>query len=93
MEFAIMPFISPLGIEGQTYGRVFGEAELLDIAIPVTDGDEEFFGAISRRIHTQVPVVNIKLQESVVYKRPHLWGYIHAGRSPAPYSAATKAPP
>src|SRR4029077_18927915 len=77
VEFAIVPLVSTLGIEDQIHVRIFRVAELLGVAVPVAYADEEFFDMISRRIHAQVAVVDVKLQNPVVNIRPYLWSYIH----------------
>jgi hypothetical protein len=58
--------------------RIFLEAKLFHGAVPVPNADEKLFDMISRRIHTQVPVVDVELQDAVVQKCPHLRSHIHA---------------
>ena len=36
----------------------------------------KLFDVIVRRVHAQVPVVNVKLQDSIMHERPHLRSYI-----------------
>jgi hypothetical protein len=83
VQFAIMPLVTRVRIEFQVDVSVFGKAELLYISIPVTDADEKLFDVIARRIDTQVPVVDVKLQDSVMQERPHLRSYIDAAVSGA----------
>jgi len=78
VEFMIVPFVSVVGIENQIYMGIFGKAELLDIAVPVPDADEQLFDVISRWIYAQIPIVDIELQDAVAHERPHLRSYIDA---------------
>ena len=78
MKFAIVPFVSPVGIESQIYVGIFGKVKLFDVAVPMPDADEKLFDVISGRVHAEVPVVYIELQDAVVQKRPHLRSHIHA---------------
>jgi len=78
MQFAIVKFISGTGIELETDVGILREAKLFHVAIPVPNPDEKLFDVTARRIHAQVPVGHIELQDAVVQKRPHLRSYIHA---------------
>ncbi len=77
VKFVIMPFVSVVGIENQIHMGIFGKAELLDVAVPVPDADEQLFDVISRWIYAQIPIVDIELQDAVAHERPHLWSYIY----------------
>ena len=56
---------------------ILAEAKLLGVAVPVPYPDEELLHMISCRINAQVAIVHVKLQPSVVHKRPHLWSDIN----------------
>jgi len=78
VKFAIVPFVSPFRIENQIHMGIFGKAELFNVAVPVPDANEQLFDVISSRIHAQILVVDIELQDAVVHERPHLRSYIYA---------------
>jgi len=73
---AVMPLISMFWIQEQIHMRIFGEAKLLDVSIPMANADEKLFDVTTRGIDAQNLVSDLELQSPVVQKRTHLWSHI-----------------
>ena len=78
VELAIVIVVSPIGIEHEIHVGIFGKAEFFNIAVPVLDADKEFFHVATSRIGAEGIVGDIKAQNAVVHKRPHLGSDIDA---------------
>src|SRR6202042_2520664 len=57
MQFAIVPFVTPIGVEFQVGVSVCRKAELFQISIPVRDAVEKLFDVVARRMQGYIDSV------------------------------------
>ena len=77
VKIAIMPFKAGIRVHFQSHVSIFRVTEFLYIPVPVPDADKKFFNVVARRIDAEAAVVDLKLQNSIVHERAHLWSYIN----------------
>src|SRR5579864_5276906 len=74
--FAVV--VSGIGIKFQADHAFFGEGVLLGVSVPMTDANDQVFGATGGGIDTEHLACRFKPQDSIMQHRADLRRYIHA---------------